>query len=115
MAPNKIPAIAINIEETYEQDVNKSSRILFTDIYDINSVPENFRLSISALANNEVTGITAESFVRGLFYDMCFNSLKVKWVDRYFPNWKKETENDKQSEINELLDIQRRIKNGEYE
>lgn len=110
--------ITFNVEEKCEVENGSKLipffRTLFTQTFEINDLPEQMHLSIIALADNQVFGQTAEAFVQGLFIDLCVAIPSVKWMDRYFPKWKKLEDEKKNETLSELLNIQRRIRNGEF-
>jgi len=110
-------AISFTIEEKCESPNGKQFfRQLFTDVYRIDEVPEKLHVSIVALSRDEVSSVTSELFVQSLFFDICQCNPAITWVDRYFPKWKEltETDTDTNQIKKQLLEMQRRIQNGEF-
>ncbi len=110
--------ITFNVEERCEAENNNDLvpffRTLFTQNFELTDLPEQMHLSIIALAENQVFGKTAEIFVQGLFMDLCVTTARIKWMSRYFPKWTKLEDEKKNETLSELLNMQRRIRNGEF-
>ena len=109
--------LTFNVEEKCEVEAPRLIqffRALYTQTFEIKDLPESMHLSMIALAENEVFGMTAESFVEGLFTDLCVSIPQYKWMERYFPKWERKDNRKVDKAMTELLNIQRRIRNGEF-
>lgn len=110
-------AISFNVEEKCQMNINESQmtffRIIHTDVILVNDLPETMHLLVISLADNQVFGVTAEIFVKTLFMDMCVSNKNITWVEKYFSTWKNEVDSKKNKVLSELLELQRKIRDGQ--
>lgn len=110
--------ISFNVEEKCEVDNGDNLipffRTVHSDIVSLADLPQNMHLSVIALAENQVFGATAETFIKALFVDIFVANPKVTWIHRYFSKWAINASSEKTEVFSELLDLQRRIRNGEF-
>lgn len=114
------PSVAFTIEEQLEipslitdpLDGTKIFRIIFNEIHSQRQIPSNLHLLVDAAANDQVIGDTSRLFTWAIFNDTCL-TRNAPWITKYFPDWDYQNA-DKDKIQNELLELQKKIKSGNY-